>query len=138
MNLTPRTRLHGLSPGEQLVVEESGATQLRATQPSSRWIGITAGREHRFTPERCQRIDRAVTEIELRSMTHALPKTSKRGDCRLRLGFIERDNFAAEFLDQAIQSWERLRAQARSYDDTSFEQRNRTQLASCRVIQSGS
>ena len=47
---------------------------------------ITAGCEQRFTPERCERINRAVPEVELGSMTHALSEASKRGDRRLRLG----------------------------------------------------
>jgi hypothetical protein len=65
---------------------------------------ITAGCEHRFTPQCCERINRAVAEVELGSVTHALPEASKRGDRCLRLGFVERNNLAAELLNEVVQS----------------------------------
>ena len=47
-------------------------------------------------------------------MTQALPKASKRGDRCLRLGGIEGDNFAAEFLNQFVERRKGLRASAGS------------------------
>jgi hypothetical protein len=56
--------------------------RLRGENLQKRWLErynhqigeseITAGCEQRFTPERCERINRAVPEVELGSMTHAL------------------------------------------------------------------
>jgi hypothetical protein len=71
---------------------------------------IVPGREYWFPPKRCERIDRAAAEVDLSSMTQALPKASKRGDRCLRLGGIEGDNFTAEFLNQFVERRKRLRA----------------------------
>jgi hypothetical protein len=51
-----------------------------------RRLKIIPGREYGFTMECRQRIDRAIAEVELRSVPLALSKASESGDRRLRLG----------------------------------------------------
>jgi hypothetical protein len=63
--------------------------QKRWLERHNRQVGgpeIVATREDWLTPERRERINRAVAEVELGSVTHALPEASKRGDRCLRLG----------------------------------------------------
>ena len=81
--------------------------QKRWLERHNRQVGgpeIVATREDWVTPERRERINRAVAEVELGSVTHALPEASKRGDRCLRLGFVERNNLAAELLNEVVQS----------------------------------
>jgi len=73
---------------------------------------VAAGREYRLTTECRKRINRAVPEVELRSVPPALSKTAKRRDSRFRLGPVKWNNLAVEVFDQPVQRGQRLCAQS--------------------------
>jgi len=77
-----------------------------------RRLKIIPGREYRFTPQRRQRINRAIAEVELRSVPLALSKARKRRYSCFRLRRIKWNNFAAQFFNQVVQRLHRLCAYA--------------------------
>ena len=90
--------------------------RLKGRDHQVRGSKITTRSEHRFTAERCQRIHRAVAQVdlsvELSATAHAFPKRPNAAIAALVC------------LYQTIETLRRFRAYASSQANTSFKQRN--------------
>jgi hypothetical protein len=64
---------------------------------------IIARRQHRLTSKSRQRIHGAISEIELRPVSHSFSKSSKRCNGQPRLDFIKWNHLAHQLVYQLVQ-----------------------------------
>jgi len=67
-------------------------------------------------------------------MPRAFSKTSKRGDSGFRLGFVERNHLAADFLKQAIKERKGRFSEQCPEDDARLQERDRGKLTVAGLI----